>query len=221
MKTLGISGWLQPAEALQDLYPGIDPFRYNTLPDMRAAAQALAALKPEAVIGWSLGGVLAAQALLHPYYRPRKLVMMGSPFQYLASDEVPEGVSLTEYQALRMNYKEEPKRLARRLQGAINRGVAADCPLCPVAENYADKVAWLPWLEHLAATSFVQANFVHQPEVLVIHGGLDEVIAPAQAKYWQRIFPKVQVLMLSEASHAPHLQATALVQQAVAEFLDA
>lgn len=221
MNIVGLSGWLQPEDTLRELVSGIEVLRYDALADMRALTKILAAKQPEVVIGWSLGGVLAVQALQHPQYRPRKLVLLGSPFRYLASEEVPEGVTEEVYQALHRDYQDNPKHLAKRLQLAINAGLAPETSLCPLVENYYDTKAWLPWLEHLAAASFVDAQFAYQPEVLVIYGQKDAIISPAQGKYWPRIFPQAQVVVIPEASHAPHIQAREVVQQMVTEFIHA
>jgi pimeloyl-ACP methyl ester carboxylesterase len=235
MKILSLSGWLQPTDTMQEAFPQAQPVCYDTLPNIQAVAEALAVEKPDAVIGWSLGGVLALQALQHAECRPKKIIILGSPFQFMASAEVPEGAKLEDYESIRSGYEQDPMRLARRLQGAVNAGMTEDSLLCPLAPNAEDKAAWMPWLMHLKESSF--GSLTEQGEVrsggersvgglppvelLVIHGGLDMVVSPAQAKYWNRIFPKVQVMILPQASHAPHIQAKELVQHAVTEFLNA
>lgn len=220
MKILGISGWLQPPTALNDIVPGIAPFRYDQFGvDKRKLIQALGEIQPEVVIGWSLGGVLAVQGLLHPHYRPRKLVLISVPYCFLESEEVPEGMPIPDYEAFRRGYMEDPERISRRLQLLTNHGMPEDFPLCPAAENVEEEANWLPWLEHLAATDFSLSKYQHQPEVLLIHGGKDAICSPGQGKYWARLFPRAQVLVLPKAAHAPHVQAAPQVRRAIEEFM--
>lgn len=221
MKIISLSGWLQPTDTMQDAFPEAQPMRYDTFPNMKEFTEALVAEKPDAVIGWSLGGVLAIEALKHPEYRPQKIILLGSPFQFLASAEVPEGAKPEDYASIENGYQQDQLATAKVLQGALNRGMPAGYALCPISENAGDVKAWLPWLKHLKTTSFVQMQAVHQPEILVIHGAQDVVVSPAQAKCWSRIFPKVQVMIVPQASHAPHMQAKEIVQQAVTDFLNA
>ncbi len=219
MTIVGISGWLQPADALNGIMPGIKPFRYDHL-DKRQCMQGLAELNPEVVIAWSLGGVLAVQALMHPQYRPRKLILIAAPFQFLASQDFPDGMLLEDYEAFRRDYIDNPKSAARRLQLLSNYGLAEDTPLCPLADNAEETKLWLPWLEHLAATNFSRSKYAHQPEVLLVQGGKDAICAPGQSKHWARIFPWAQVLMLPRSAHAPHMQDTVMLRRTVAEFLN-
>ena len=124
-------------------------------------------------------------------------------------------------------------RMARHLQSVINEGMQ-DAPLCPLAPNAADTTAWLPWLDYLGKASFNkrscgvpteqgearsggERSVGGLPPLKVIHGAKDAIVPVAQAKYWSRIFPQTQVLVLPQASHAPHVQAA----EAVAEFIHA
>jgi pimeloyl-ACP methyl ester carboxylesterase len=235
MNIVALAGWLQPADTLKTLLPAAEVLDYSALPDIDAVAEALAARQPELLVGWSLGGVLAVQSVLqNPQLRPKKLVILGSPFQFIASPEIPEGATPEALATMRSHYLADPLRMANYLQGAINEGMSSDSPLCPLAPNAADTVAWLPWLEYLGKASFNERSCgvpTEQgearsggersagglPPLKIIHGAKDAIVPVVQAKYWSRIFPQTQVLVLPKASHAPHVQAAA----AVAEFINA
>lgn len=218
MKTLSLSGWLQPPEALDALVSDVQPFRYDHLAGLDAVLPALAAEDPETVIGWSLGGVLAAEALIRGEYRPRKLVLIATPYRFLASPEVPDGMSMADYEAFRQGYTMNPKVTARKLQLLSNHGMPEADDICPLAENAEEVEIWLPWLTHLAAADFSAAKIEKAPEILIVQGSKDAICAPAQAKYWPRIFPNAKVLILPRASHAPHRQDALTLQPMLSEF---
>ncbi len=220
MRVIGLSGWLQPAESLKGLTLEMEMFDYSAYPNIAEASVALAALQPDIVIGWSLGGVVTVQALAQPNYRPTKLILLGAAYQFIASAAVPEACKPAEAQALRDQYSADPQAFAKRLQLMLMYGAKMESPSCPLSKNITETARWLPWLDHLAASSFEGFVPPYQPEVLVVHGAADIVIPAAQAKYWSRIFPQVQVMILPEVSHAPHVQAPEWVQRTVLEFME-
>jgi pimeloyl-ACP methyl ester carboxylesterase len=217
-KILTLSGWLQAAESLDGILGGSQPFRYDGFATAGAAIAALAQEQPDIVIGWSLGGVLAVQALAHAEYKPKKLILIGAAYQFLASGDEGDGVTATAYHQLAQDYQSNPTVFMRRMQAMLQYGAATHI-LCPLAEDAANPSHWLPWLEHLAHSSFATFTPRHQPDVLVIHGMKDIIIPPLQAKYWHRLFPKAKVLMLPEISHAPHHQAPELIRRVIADFM--
>ena len=85
MKTLALSGWGQPYDALKELLPDakhMDYARYDT-PEAALSAMADTAMGYKRIVGWSLGGQLAVRAIAAGLVMPEKLVLIATPFQFV------------------------------------------------------------------------------------------------------------------------------------------
>lgn len=201
-KTLLLSGWLQAAESLQKLAPDAQMLDYSAYADGESALQAISEIRPDCVIGWSLGGILALHAMQEAQYRPEKIILIGTPYQFMASPEMPSGCSAELFAQIRREYISNPKHYARRFQRLLVHDAEDESKKCLLHPDAEDAGKWLHWMDYLADSSFHGWSAPYQPEVRIIHGMKDAVIPVAQAKYWNRIFPQVQVMVLPEMAHA-------------------
>ena len=85
MKTLTLSGWGQPFDTLSHLAPGAHAVDYAHAANASEALRMIASQGGDAelVIGWSLGGQLAARAVAEGLLSPRLLVLIAAPFQFV------------------------------------------------------------------------------------------------------------------------------------------
>jgi pimeloyl-[acyl-carrier protein] methyl ester esterase len=192
---------------MQAIYPQAEVLEYAVFVSPEAALEAIAAFQPEHLVGWSLGGVLAVEALRQHQLPLKCLELWSTPFQFMADDAFHCGCATAEYQRIKEEYHHQPRRFISRFQKLLLHGQRPLPEAIPDAESKAeDTTRWGMWLEYLAASSFVGVGSSIQPDaVKIIHGMADAIISSRQAKYWQRIFPNATVILLPEMGHAPHL----------------
>lgn len=205
MKTLVLSGWIQSPKALEMIFPGAETLDYSDLHSAEAVFQKISEIGPERLVGWSLGGVLAAQAVISGKISPKHLILLAVPYQFMADEQITEGCSEELWHTIRRDYQADAMGYARQFQRYVMHGHSRALGKPELHADAANIHRWLPWLDYLAESSFVRAGeAVVQPETTTIfHGVNDAVISATQAKYWSRIFPKSSVILLPETSHAP------------------
>jgi pimeloyl-ACP methyl ester carboxylesterase len=120
----------------------------------------------------------------------------------MTSPEIPEGCSQEMFAQIREEYCDNPRNYAKRFQRLLVHDAEKTSAKSILHADAANTQKWLYWLDYLAESSFHGWSAPYQPEVKIIHGMKDAVIPSAQAKYWSRIFPQVQVMLLPEMAHA-------------------
>ena len=216
MRTLALSGWTQPADALADALEGkVVLFDYS---DYASPGASFAGLEPfadaESVIGWSMGGQLAVRAIEAGVLRPRHLTLIATPWQFVA----PFGMGRQTFELFRETYRKDAARLKERFAGLIAKG---DLHARRIIENMRhhphveDTARWLPWLDDLGRHSFDSAGLTRLPPTLVIHGEKDAITPYAQALRFADL-PQVTLSGWKDAGHAPHLHDPARLWREIA-----
>ena len=93
---LCLSGWGQKSESLQAIFNDfgknyqIINFDYNQFSSIESLFTELSNLdiQPEIIIGWSLGGQLAIRSILAKIFKPKLLILLATPFQFVACPRV-------------------------------------------------------------------------------------------------------------------------------------
>ena len=94
MKTLLLSGWTQPTDALAHLVDDAVVFDYSDYPNPDAAIEALKKIKPRHVVAWSMGGQLALRAIAAGAITPTHLTLIAAPMKFVSCLNSPlEGES--------------------------------------------------------------------------------------------------------------------------------
>jgi pimeloyl-ACP methyl ester carboxylesterase len=168
---------------------------FNVLPDA-----------PDLAIGWSLGGQLLVKAIALGHTRPKKLVLLGAPFQCISDDQFAHGISPTDFQSVRNNYRRNPEAMLAEFQVLI---AAADKNQKQIAKVLSRTITRWPnglfWLDTLGKTTCHNLDFSAFPETLIIHGQNDRVIHPASAEEFSRHLPAAKLFLLPDSGHALHL----------------
>ncbi|MFO0389591.1 MAG: alpha/beta fold hydrolase [Alphaproteobacteria bacterium] len=226
MRIMTLSGWGQPYDALMEAFPDSTPIGYAHYPSMQQAMEeiAVAAKSHDVVVGWSLGGRLAAQATLAGLMRPKKLVLIASAFQFAKSAELPMGISQDQHDKFRDNYRRNSRR-------AIDKG----WELIIKDDKYAERIRarftdaakqsvlngidWLRWLDDLNGFTFHGKNLEDIPPTLLIHGTNDAIVYPEQSQHFASLLPQAKLVMLEDCGHAPHWHNPEFVRDTVREFI--
>ncbi len=201
-----LPGWATDGRVFDGLFPGAasvrscGPLRPEGFPDRLAAFLDGAVQGPVTIVGWSLGGFLAAEfARRHPA-RVRRLVLIGIRRRYPAADV--EGVRarlLRDRRACLVDFYAQcffPSRM--RAYRSFRSGLQEDYL------REMDDAALLEGLSFLAAADFPASGLASCP-VTIVHGGKDAIAPPAEAKMVARETGRASFLLLPEAPHAAFL----------------
>jgi pimeloyl-[acyl-carrier protein] methyl ester esterase len=220
---LALNGWAQPHDGLQHVAPaGTQHVAYSDYASMETLWQQLAHTDAELLIGWSLGGQLAARAVMDGVVRPKALVLIAAPWQFVANDRYPQGMGASTYAMFVENYANQPARTARRFSALVAQGDsrAADIEAEQTVHLAVmeDNDRWLYWLKLLGEWEPSREAVQLLPPTLLIHGRGDGIVPFAQSALWQRYLPQAELLALPDAGHAPQLHAPAQVRAAIAAW---
>lgn len=209
MRTLALSGWGQPHDALATIAADathLDYARHESV-DVALAQIAEAARSHDTVIGWSLGGQLAVRAIATGLMRPRKLVLIGTPFEFVKDGRNGTMGRMT-YDKFRGNYASHPERTLRKAYELILHGDRNAERIRGYLERH-DRQAvlaknWLAWLDRLGGLSAGALDLAHFPDTLLVHGANDAVVEHAQARRFAEALPQSTLAIWEGCGHAPH-----------------
>lgn len=210
MSILTLSGWAQPHDALTFLIPGSASYRYAEYKSAEEALLNLRQYTPRIAIGWSLGGLLLVQAVAMQILQPKLLVLLATPYQFVASEDYRHAMVPYTFRTFYQNYETNPTRTASRFNALIAKGdTSAKQVLERLSGNTtaAECEIWLPWLGYLATFSCKMLDFTKFPSTLIVHGKQDAVVSMAQAQTFQEALPSSRIMLWEGCGHAPHLHA--------------
>lgn len=220
MTILTLSGWGQPHDALHEAAPEARHIEYAHL---RSGDGVLRILQSHAgvrtLVGWSLGGQLAVQAVARGIVRPARLVLIATPYRFLQKSGRPPGMGRATFDLFRGNY-------ARDAQRTLNKSYA----LIAHADTQAERVNahlnasrarlpahdWLPWLDLLAASDGDGLDFSGFPETLLVHGDRDAVVGIEHAHAFLARLPRAGLHVFEGCGHAPHWHDTQRLKEIIA-----
>jgi pimeloyl-[acyl-carrier protein] methyl ester esterase len=215
MNTATLSGWGQPHDALAHIAPGaVEYARHTNVADALASIPA-----SDTLIGWSLGGQLAVRAVATGLLKPSRLILIATPFQFVATPENPLGMKRDLFDKFRDNYARNPLRTLHKSGELILKGDRKDLRAHLDAQNK-DAIAaydWLNWLTLLDGFTCENLNFSDFPPTLLIHGDNDAVVAHHQSETLARHIPNVTLKTLQGCGHAPHWHAPDQLRQWIAD----
>ncbi len=209
MRTLCISGWGQPYDALAGIAPDATHIDYTQLADAEAtlAAIAKAAKDHDTVIGWSLGGQLAVRAIAAGLMKPKKLVLIAASFQFVKREN-DIGMPRDTFRMFRDNYIGNPERTLKKAWELIAYGDTREQEVKKHLARQDMKKAlagnWLQWLDDLEQFSCEGLVFKDIPPTLLIHGDRDAVVRHEQSQRFLGMLPEARLVTLPGCGHAPH-----------------
>jgi len=178
-----------------------------------------------ALVGWSMGGQVALEALPGIAGRLAALVLLSATPRFTASDDWPHGHAEAAVGALAARVERQPERALRRFfegmftpgeldaagQAALRAQVLEGGP-CPSPEALRGGLRSLRLSDHRHRLAAVGVPS------LVVHGERDPVCSPGAAAFTaQRLGARLE--LLPGAGHAPQLSCPARVNELLAGFL--
>ncbi len=226
MKILTLSGWGQPQDALATLFPHSTHVEYAKHATLDAALDEItrAAQDYDLVVGWSLGGQLAAHAVAKKRIAPKALVLIGAPFQFVETPPLAIGMKRDTFQKFRENYAANPARTLSKGWELIayndSRAEEVQQALAQFNKETVQRIDWLRWLNLLDGFTSHGLPFDHFPPSLILHGTEDAVVAYEQSQHFAKHIPGARLETFAGCGHAPHWHDPKRVQKLIQDFAD-
>lgn len=178
----------------------------------------LDALKIErvALLGWSLGGMLALELAIRFPERIQRLILIASTPRFVSTDDWQYGLADAAVRALARDIKRAPTSTLEnfwRLQFQGEEFIPS--PLLPTVEM----MTALGGLEILRQVDLREELVRITMPTLVVHGTADTIIPIAAGYFLANSLPYTELLEISGCGHAPFLSAPRLVSTAIRKFL--
>lgn len=205
MKTLTLSGWAQPANALSRIVPDSLHFDYSDYPNSEASFERLKSFHHiENIVAWSMGGQLALRAIAAGVLNPKKLVLIATPFQFVGK----QGMDGLTFNQFRENYTTDARRSKNRFHGLIAKGDKHHRMIMDMLDHHPEVEnieRWLPWLDELARFSVESLHHSAIPGPYVIHGSEDAIVPLKQSEALIAHLGAGHLEVWESCGHAPHL----------------
>lgn len=223
MRILTLCGWTQPADSLAHILPAAHHLDYADFTSHDDLQKHLAShVAYDAIVGWSLGGQIAARAIEAGNLRTSKLVLIAAPYQFIANEKYPQGMEADTHQLFTQNYAADTERTKSRFNGLIAKGDARLKEVMARLSHHPKVLEthrWLHWLDELAHFSADSLNFKAFSPTLLIHGDKDHIVHPANSDRWESAIQGAQKLVIENCAHAPHLHDEVRVKSAIEAFI--
>jgi pimeloyl-ACP methyl ester carboxylesterase len=201
------SGWGQAPDHLSNCFsiPTAIDCAYMDYPSQKEALASLPLdTEYDLAIGWSLGGQVLLSALCAGRIKPRKIILIATPFSF---------VQTPLWRNFRTRFTKDPTRmLAYYNRLLVSQDQQPVPPPAPYHTPYLD--TWLDALEAFQGQNILPHTM---PPCLILHGDRDAIIPVEQGKLWAKHLANTTVSVLQGAAHAPHLSNPS-VQERVLSF---
>jgi len=214
MKAVIINGWGQVYDSISGVLPpefdNVSHINYAAFSSWKELIKTLPKNQDvDLLIGWSLGGQIAIRLVENGMIRPKLLVLLATPFQFVADEKVPYGMNHFMFQAFRVSFQMIPGDTLKRFAIMI---AEADSNMKKIIKELGidrhDEYKWLEWLEDIGSFSCFNVNFDGFPRTLIIHGENDAIVDSRQAALLAGVIPLSHLEILPQCGHAPHLHDT-------------
>jgi pimeloyl-[acyl-carrier protein] methyl ester esterase len=220
---VGISSGLRTHAVDLPGYRGRATAETHTL-DTLARAIADSAPPRCAVLGWSLGALIAlAWAAQAPGQVESLIIVAGTPC-FVRRTDWPHGVGVAVFSAFAEELRVDRDRTLRRFAGLQARGDESSKDVLRAlgaasADGVRDDVL-LQGLRILRETDLRPVLNVITQRTLLLHGARDELVPIAAAEYLETSLPAAELEAIAGAAHAPFLSQPARVARRIRVFLD-
>lgn len=224
MKALCFNGWGQIFDSLGIIVPKeineVSHIKYSKHSNYKNLKEEILDNKTSAeiVIGWSLGGQLAVRLVSDGALKPKLLVLLAAPFQFVADKNVPSGMNSLAFLAFKNAFSLIPTSTLKRFALMIGHN---DSNMKKIVEDIGidqeNIVAWNKWLDEIKDFSCQKFDFKNFPRTLIIHGDGDTVVNVQQGKLFNEKIKNSRLEIIQLSGHAPHLHDAEFVKKVIKE----
>jgi pimeloyl-[acyl-carrier protein] methyl ester esterase len=222
-----VAGWGFRASVWTDLLGHLPPNPRTTVlsafellaePD---PAQALLSVlqsqgEPTVLIGWSMGGMLALEALA-AQASLAALVLIGSTARFCADQDYLCGTPPEALRAMRLGLRRDPS--------AVLDGFLSACATHPGQVATLQQHAWVDeermrlGLDYLSSLDLRSLSILAPPPTLILHGKADRIVPVNAARVIKDLLlPKAELVRLEAIGHDLPTAAARLTAGMIAEF---
>lgn len=225
-----LSGWGQKYDSLEFMFLrsefadfeviSLDYSLFDSVERFFAYVESLD-LRPELIVGWSLGGQLALRLVKEGILRPKKgCVLLAPPFQMVKDARIQAAMVREVYDEFYANFKAAPSKVLQKfaILTAMNDKNASEIARgLEISEENHDNLVF--WLEELERFSFFDFDFSNVGKVLFFQGRGDMIVHESQVSYFGERIADFSLKMMDGCGHAPHLSDLGVVLAGVLGFL--
>ncbi len=160
----------------------------------------------DVIIGWSLGGQLAIRLIANKIIKPKLLILISPPFQFVKDRRIRAAMPVKSYQDFLDNFKNSPNQTLRKFAIlTILNDINGKNIIDNLVLEDAKKESLIYWLEELGQFSCFDIDFNNFPKTLYFHGDSDAIVYISQKDYFKDRIYDFKEVILSKTGHAPHL----------------
>lgn len=227
---LTLSGWGQKFDSLEKIFsdPVFDPFfisslDYSAFSDVEKFFDSVAKknLKPEVLVGWSLGGQLAIRLIEKKIFSPKLLILIAPPFQMIKDSRIQAGMAKSTFDEFYKNFSDAPSQTLKQfaILTAMNDQNASE--IAKTLDINDKNFAQLKfWLKELSQFSCFDVDFSEMPRTLYFHGAGDMIVHTSQAEYFKNHIRNFRSEIFKNCGHAPHLSDPDRLRKIIFEEID-
>ena len=201
-----LSGFGQEPDTFKKVFNNKDVIALNYLESKNfedLLTRDLTAYDKEIVIGWSLGGQVAIRLIEKQILKPKLLILIATPFQFVEDDKNNIGMSKELFNHFQYVLDEKPNHALEYLTNltALNDKNPKDVVKNMVAVENTNNLYY--WLKELKFSCF-NVNFKNFPKTVYICGSGDMAVSHLQYKLFLKEIKDFEMQIMFNCGHAPH-----------------
>ena len=217
------SGWGMAHDALANVTPeGSHHVDYSNFTSAQELFKSLKGQSPDVLVGWSLGGQLALRAISDGILAPKKLILLATPYQFVANKEVKCAMDKDTFSIFVRDLGRAPEMTLKRFITLISLNDANAYDIITKLKqttSMENSKKWFYWLEELENFSCNSIDFSIIPTTYAIHGRDDTIVDSTQTGLFKSLIADLHLEIFDHCGHAPHLHDEARVKAIIQSAL--
>ena len=202
-----LSGFGQEPQTFKNVFSNKDVIALDYLQNKNfedLLTRDLKAYDNEIVIGWSLGGQVAIRLIEKQILKPKLLILIATPFQFVQNDKNNTGVEKEDFESFKINLALNPKQALQYLacMGANNDNNSVETIKNMSGLENVENLS--NWFQELKDFSCFDIDFKNFPKTVYICGDSDAVVDISQYKYFNERIADFELQIMFNCGHAPH-----------------
>lgn len=218
-----LSGWGQAHNSLAAVVPkNALHLDYSKFPSVSDFFDSLRKEDADVLVGWSLGGQLALRAISENILKPKVLILISAPYQFVANKDIKCSMNKDTFNSFCSSFQNDPVKTLKRFLALISLNDIYHNEVLKELRNITDMEnasRWLYWLRQLESFSCNSLDFSKIPSTIAVHGLNDTIVDSTQTGLFKSLIKDYKIEIFEECGHAPHLHNQKRVKEIVQAVL--